>query len=37
MKDREADACMVKLGWVMKDESDGPELVRLMQKWGACI
>lgn len=32
MKDREADACIVKLNWVMEGK-DGPELVRLMQKW----
>lgn len=37
MKDREADACIVKLNWVMQDYNDGPELVRLMQEWGACV
>lgn len=35
MKDRRADAIIVDLREVMRDKEDGPELVRLMQKWMA--
>jgi len=33
MKDKEADWILQHLDEVMSDEEDGPELVRLMQKW----
>lgn len=37
MKDKEADAILVKLYDIMHDKEDGPELVRLFQKWGAVV
>lgn len=33
MKDRTADYILIELRSIMADEVDGPELVRLMQKW----
>lgn len=37
MKGREADFIVVRLAEIMQDKRDGPELVRLFQKWNACI
>lgn len=37
MKDREADKIMLHLQDIITDDKDGPEFVRLLQKWLASV
>lgn len=37
MKDKQADMVLLALYIIIKDPDDGPEFVRLMQKWLACV